>query len=296
MKCSSSVYLQTGVTAGAASPASGLRTMEPVCVSNLTMRTVINDVLYAADSRQIDWKAIHKIACYIKILISDGTNAERTDALENCESGDLNTLATILTGFNETGYLSIIIIPEISENVSCWDMEVPPLIDFKECDMTSVHQYPCTETWMQRYEGLESPPSCIECPALPEHMQYSDKDYQDSTHARSTEYSGGWIFVNELGRSAEDINDSVEIEPEGYLLPNYNMKGLRWNEVLVQRVSPNWCHSWGRQTSSWVEEDGASMCVQSDKEHVYCMNNHNEVTIHSLEEDASVVKVSFHGE
>jgi hypothetical protein len=221
--------------------------------------------------------AIHKIACYSKILISHGTNAERTDASENCESGDLNTLVTILTGFNETGYLSIIIIPEISGNVSCWDMEVPPLIDFKECDMTSVHQYPCTETWMQRYEGLESPPSCIECPALPEHMQYSDKDYQDSTHARSTEYGGGWIFVNELGQSAEDINDSVEIEPEGYFLPNYNMKGLRWNEVLVQRVSPNWCDSSGRQTSLWVEEDGASMCVQSDKEHAYCMNNHNGV-------------------
>ena len=74
------------------------------------------------------------------------------------------------------------------------------------------------------------------------------------------------------------------------------MKGLRWNEVLVQRVSPNWCDSSGRQTSLWVEEDGASMCVQSDKEHAYCMNNHNEVTIHSLEEDASVVKVSLHGE
>ena len=38
------------------------------------------------------------------------------------------------------------------------------------------------------------------------------------------------------------------------------------------------------------------VCVQSDKEHMYCMNNHNEVTIHSLEEDASVVEVSFHGE
>jgi len=234
---------------------------------------LIGDVLYAADSRKIDWKAIHKIACYIKVLISDGTNAERTDALDNCESGDLNTLATILTGFNETGYLSII-IPEISGNVSCWDLEVPGLIDFKECDMTSVHQYPCSETWMKRYEGLESPSNCIECPMLPEHMQYSDKDYQETEHARLAEYGGGWIFVNELGRSATDIDDLVQIEPEGYFLPNYNMKGLRWNEVLIQRVSPNWCDSWGRQSSSWVEEDGASMCIQSDGDHVYCMNNH----------------------
>jgi len=183
-------------------------------------------------------------------------------------------------------------------------------------------------------------------------MQYSDKDYQDTTHYRLSDYGGGWIFVNELGRSAEDINDLSEIQPEGYYLPSYNMKGLKYNEVLVQRMSANWCDSWGRQSSKWVEEDGASMCVQADNEHVYCMSNHNDehtwrqqptnhfaalcgkngvadcvcwpyeegrdnvcfahgsdnelsrqnvpaprhITIHSLEEDGSVVKVSFHGE
>jgi hypothetical protein len=184
-------------------------------------------------------------------------------------------------------------------------------------------------------------------------MQYSDKDYQDSEHSRMTEYGGGWIFVNELGRSANDINDLTEIQPDGYFLPSYNMKGLRYNEVLVQRTSANWCDSWGRQSSKWVEEDGASMCVQADDDHVYCMSNHEDkhswrqqptshfaalcgkgdqpkcdcwpfeegmehvcfapkagatgpatknvpaprhVTIHSLEEDGSVVKVSFRGE
>jgi len=139
------------------------------------------------------------------------------------------------------------------------------------------------------------------------------------------------------------------------------MKGLRYNEVLVQRTSANWCDSWGRQTSKWVEDDGASMCVQADNDHVYCMSNHDanpdddipavhswrqqptshfaalcgrdgqpkcecwpydegrdnicfaygkdakgpqkqnkpaprHVTIHSVEEDGSVVKVSFRGE
>jgi hypothetical protein len=307
---------------------------------------LIQDSLYAADSRKIDWKAIHKIACYIKVLVSDGTNVQRTLALDNCESGDLNTLSTILMGFNETNYLSLI-IPEISGNVSCWDLDVPPLIDFKECDMSSVHQYPCTPTWMDRYEGLESPGDCVACAALPDHMMYSDKDYQGyAAHAKSTEYGGGWIFVNELGRSSEDINDLTQIQPDGYMLPSYNMKGLRWNEVLVQRTSPNWCDSWGKQSSKWVESDGASMCVQADNDHVYCMNNHKDkhqwmqqptshfaalcskggvntcecwpyeegrtnicfaehvdnkpaprhVTIHSLEEDGSVVKVSFRGE
>lgn len=213
--------------------------------------------------------------------------------------------------------------------------------------MSSVHQYPCTEGWEDRYEGLVSPKKCSPCAELPPHMMYSDKDYQKSTHARHEGYGGGWIFVNELGRSSEDIDAISEIQPEGYFLPVYNMKGLRWNEVLVQRTSGNWCDSWGRQSSKWVEDDGASMCVQSDDEHVYCMTNHNKthswrqqptshfaklcgkkgdfaacecwpyeegrekicfadhadnvpapkhVTIHSLEEDGSVVKVSFRGE
>jgi len=51
------------------------------------------------------------------------------------------------------------------------------------------------------------------------------------------------------------------------------MTDLSWNEVLIQRVSPKWCDSWGRQSSKWVEDDGASMCVQSDDENVYCMHN-----------------------
>ena len=46
-----------------------------------------------------------------------------------------------------------IIILEISGSVSCWDLEVPPRIDFKECDMSSVKQFPCNDTWMQRHEG-----------------------------------------------------------------------------------------------------------------------------------------------
>lgn len=137
--------------------------------------------------------------------------------------------------------------------------------------MSSVEQFPCTSTWMDRYEGLESPRECTACAALPEHMQYSA--VQETTHYKLDDYGGGWIFVNELGRSHTDINDLVSILPEGYHLPSYNMKGLRWNEVLVQRVTPNWCDSWGRQSGKWVEADGASMCVQSDSDHVYCTSN-----------------------
>jgi len=229
---------------------------------------LVKAVMYNADSRKIDWKAIHKIECYINVLISTETNEVRAKDLLNCEAGNLNTIETILTGFNETNYLSLI-IPEI--NVSCWDLDVPQFIDFKECDMSSVKQHPCTEDWMARYNGLIAPADCTECAPIPDEFQYHME--QEHPGASSDEYGGGWYYVHEIGRSASDINDLTELAPGGYHLPSYVTAKLRWNEVLVERVSQNWCDSWGSQSSYWVEDGGASMCIQSDDEHVYCMNN-----------------------
>jgi len=130
---------------------------------------LIKSVMYNADSRKIDWKAIHKIECYINVLISTESNAVRAKDLLNCEAGNLNTIETILTGFNETNYLSII-VPEI--NVSCWDLDVPQYIDWKECDMSSVSQHPCTEDWLARYNGLIAPAECTECAPIPDEFQY----------------------------------------------------------------------------------------------------------------------------
>jgi len=229
---------------------------------------LIKAVQYNSDSRKIDWKAIHKIECYINVLVSSETNEIRAKDLLNCEAGNLNTIETILTGFNETNYLSII-IPEI--NVSCWDIEIPQFIDFKECDMSSVQQHPCTEDWTNRYNGLVAPADCTECAPIPDEFQYHmDQDHQG---AHSEEYGGGWYYVHELGRSATDMTDLTTLAPGGYHLPVYQTGKLRWNEVLIQRMSQNWCDSWGSQSSYWAEEGGASMCIQSDTEHVYCMNN-----------------------
>jgi hypothetical protein len=229
---------------------------------------LIKSVMYNADSRKIDWKAIHKIECYINVLVSTETNDVRAKDLLNCEAGNLNTIETILTGFNETNYLSLI-IPEI--NVSCWDLEIPQFIDFKECDMSSVQQHPCTEDWLARYNGLIAPADCTECAPIPDEFQY----HMDQEHlgAHSDEFGGGWYYVHELGRSATDINDLTELAPGGYHLPKYVTGKLRWNEVLIERTSQNWCDSWGSQSSYWAEDGGASMCLQSDNEHVYCMNN-----------------------
>ena len=53
--------------------------------------------------------------------------------LLNCEAGNLNTIETTLTSFNETNFFSLI-VPEI--NVSCWDL------------VSETH--PCTEDWLAR--------------------------------------------------------------------------------------------------------------------------------------------------
>jgi hypothetical protein len=231
-------------------------------------KDLIKKVMYNADSRKIDWKAIHKIECYINVLISSDNNTVRAKDLLNCEAGNLNTIETILTGFNETNYLALI-VPEI--NVSCWDLDVPQFIDFKECDMTSVKQFPCTEKWMDRYNGLVAPADCNECAPIPDDFQYHME--QEVKNKVREDFGGGWYFVNEMGRSKTDEDDLTELAPGGYHLPTYVTGKLRWNEVLIERVSRNWCDSWGAQTSYWVEDGGASMCVQSDNDHVYCMNN-----------------------
>jgi hypothetical protein len=136
---------------------------------------------------------------------------------------------------------------------------------------------------------------------------------------------GGWTFVNELGRSQTDINDLSETAVGGYHLPVYQID-TPFTKVLVQRVSSNWCDSWGRKTGHWVADSGASMGVQADNEFWTYYNNGgghtwlrqstsylppgtcngcwvhpgngNEydthgVTIESLETDGSVVQITF---
>ena len=72
---------------------------------------------------------------------------------------------------------------------------------------------------MRRYAGLEGPSNCHACEALPEHMQYSDQNYQVTTDARLAEYGGGSILVDEFGRrSAEDIKDLTQVQPVGYFM------------------------------------------------------------------------------
>jgi len=141
----------------------------------------------------------------------------------------------------------------------------------------------------------------------------------------SNNYGGGWTFVNVAGKSVLDENDLVRIKPGADTLPVYEIV-VPFNEVLVKRVSDNWCDSWGKKTPYWVRPDGASMGVQADENYWYTYNNHNGhvwlrqttdylqagickncwvhpgngneydthgTTIESLEADGSLVKVVF---
>ena len=84
---------------------------------------------------------------------------------------------------------------------------------------------------------------------------------------------GGWTFVNEAGRSTTDIDDLYQEAGGGYHVFSYDTKGALFDQVLVQRVSSNWCDSWGRNTGNWVESDGASMGIQVDEDYFHYYNN-----------------------
>jgi hypothetical protein len=62
---------------------------------------------------------------------------------------------------------------------------------------------------------------------------------------------GGWTFVNEQGRSTTDITDVFPERLHGYHEYVYDLKGMKFNEVLVRRTSASWCDSWGHRGSYW---------------------------------------------
>jgi len=89
-------------------------------------------------------------------------------------------------------------------------------------------------------------------------------------------YGGGWAYVHEPGASATDINDLETTAVGSYTLHTYVITEA-FNEVLVQRVSPNWCDSWGKNTGYWkkssVWAEGASMGINADNNYFYYYNN-----------------------
>jgi hypothetical protein len=100
-------------------------------------------VLQNAESRKIDWKAIQKIKCFVDVLISAGSNEERSGMFVSCEQLDTDT--------------------------SDLDITVPPVSAMRTCEVTSVvEDYPCTEGFLSRYANMSTIAQCRPCAPLPE--------------------------------------------------------------------------------------------------------------------------------
>lgn len=84
--------------------------------------------------------------------------------------------------------------------------------------------------------------------------------------------SGGWTFVNEEGLSNTNVDDLYSEVKGGYHQFVYDLKGLTYNEVLVQRVGNYWCNSWSGYSTSWGENSNSSMGIAVDKDYFHYYN------------------------
>ena len=67
----------------------------------------------------------------------------------------------------------------------------------------------------------------------------------------------------------------VQIKKNSLGKIEYDLKKFVYTEVLIRRLSKNWCDSWGRNTGKWVENDGASMGIEADNLFLYYYSNWN---------------------
>lgn len=79
---------------------------------------------------------------------------------------------------------------------------------------------------------------------------------------------GGWTFVNEAGRSSTNIDDLYVEGVNGLHRFVYDLNGLGFDEVLVERVGSQWCDSWGQHTRG-VAIGKASIAIAVDKENIH---------------------------
>ena len=88
-------------------------------------------------------------------------------------------------------------------------------------------------------------------------------------------YGGGWTFVNVASRSKRDTDDLEIVVPGTYALLSYVIT-TPFNEVLVERVSAEWCSSWLSSSAHWVGAavgSGSAMGVRADDAYFYYYNN-----------------------
>ena len=83
------------------------------------------------------------------------------------------------------------------------------------------------------------------------------------------------VFVEDWHQVLPLSGQPVQIKKRpGLEKIEYDLKKSVYTEVLIRRLSKNWCDSWGRETGRWVENDGASMGIEADNLFLYYYSNH----------------------
>jgi hypothetical protein len=105
-----------------------------------------------AEGRKLEWDALQKIKCFIDVLISDDEIADRKEAVNQCR--------------------------DFAPDLSHLDFEVPALPVPDSCDLVQVAEYPCTESYLSRYDGMSGIASCTTCAALEPHLELASSEWK----------------------------------------------------------------------------------------------------------------------
>jgi uncharacterized protein YihD (DUF1040 family) len=97
------------------------------------------------ESRKLEWTALQKIECYIDVLISAEETEKRQEAMDGCK----------------------VLEPDTSD----LNIVVPELAAPDACDLSPVAEFPCTDGFLSRYDGMSGVQVCTSCPDLEPHLQ-----------------------------------------------------------------------------------------------------------------------------
>ena len=81
---------------------------------------------------------------------------------------------------------------------------------------------------------------------------------------------GGWTYVAEPGRSTADGNDLNSEPRHGYRQWVYDLRGMKYDEAMAERVTELWCGSWGYGSPNFI--DSCSMGVAFDQRYYHYFN------------------------
>jgi len=86
---------------------------------------VHKEALVDEQTRKIEWRSVQKVICYIDVIISTETNAQRQKALNKCKA--------------------------LAPDTSHLDFKYGKPKKYTPCDHSPVHDFPCKDTWLDAW-------------------------------------------------------------------------------------------------------------------------------------------------